>query len=144
MFVVDTNILIYAVNPDSPEHRQARDAIETWRTGDRSWFVTWGIIYEFMRVTTHPAVFPTPLNLPTAREWLAAVLASPRAGVLVETDRHWETLSELATLHPRLAGNPVHDLHTAALMKEHGISEIQTADTDFHQFQFLRVLNPVV
>ncbi|MBI2536638.1 MAG: PIN domain-containing protein [Gemmatimonadetes bacterium] len=144
MFVVDTNLLIYAVNPDSAEHEKARASLDGWRRGDRSWFLTWGIIYEFLRVTTHPAVFAQPLDLPTARRWIAALLASPTAGLLVETDRHAEVLEELAGLHPLLAGSLVHDLHTAALMKEHGISEIQTADTDFHQFAFLRVVNPLV
>lgn len=144
MFVVDTNLLIYAVNPDSPEHERAREAVEAWRRGDRSWFLTWGIVYEFLRVATHPTVFPRPLNLPTAAKWLAALLESPVAGLLVETERHSEVLEELISLHPRLAGNPVHDLHTAALMKEHGIAEIRTADVDFHQFAFLRVVNPLV
>jgi hypothetical protein len=144
VFVVDTNLLIYAVNPDSPEHDAARAALDQWRRGDRSFFLTWGIVYEFLRVTTHPAVFATPLDLPTARAWVATVLASPRAGLLVETDRHAEVLDELARLHPRLAGSLVHDLHTAALMKEHGIPEIRTADTDFHQFPFLKVVNPLL
>lgn len=143
MFVVDTNLLIYAVNPDSPEHRAARGALDQWRRGERSWFLTWGIVYEFLRVTTHSAVFPRPLDLPTARRWVATLLASPRSGVLVETERHAEVLEELADLHPRIAGSLIHDLHTAALMKEHGIAEIQTADTDFHQFPFLRVVNPL-
>ena len=35
-----------------------------------------------------------------------------------------------------------HDLHIAAVMREHGITEIG-ADTDFHQFKFLRVVNPL-
>ncbi len=144
MFVIDTNLLIYAVNPDSPEHERARAAVDEWRRGSRSWFVTWGIVYEFLRITTHPAVFSRPLDLPTAGRWLTAFLASPCAGVLVETQRHAEVLDELIGLHPRLKGNPIHDLHTAALMKEHGISEIRTADTDFHQFSFLRVVNPLV
>lgn len=29
-------------------------------------------------------------------------------------------------------------------MLEHGIGEIRTAGTDFHQFPFIRVVNPVV
>lgn len=37
----------------------------------------------------------------------------------------------------------MHDVHTAVLMKEHGIDEIRTVDTDFHQFRFLRVVNPL-
>jgi uncharacterized protein len=144
MFVVDTNLLLHAVNPDSADHVRARALLEEWRAGDESWFLTWGIIYEFLRVGTHASVFPTPLDLPSARGWIAALLRNASCGVLVETDRHAEVLEEVTGLHPRVSGNLVHDLHTAVLMKEHGIPEIRTADTDFHQFHFLRVVNPLV
>jgi hypothetical protein len=143
VFVVDTNLLLYAVNPDATDHRRARALLDAWRRGERSWFLTWGIIYEFLRVSTHASVFPRPLDLPAARAWLDVLLAGPRADVLVETDRHGEVLAELIAAHPRLRGNPVHDLHTAALMREHGVAEIRTADTDFHQFSFLAVVNPL-
>src|SRR5918996_901482 len=130
MFVVDTNVLLHAVNPDSPDHERAHAAMEAWRAGDRSWFLTWGIVYEFLRVSTHLSVFPDPLDLPSARSWIALLLQGPQCSVLVETDRHAAVLEEVAALHPRLAGNVVHDLHTAVLMKEHGVEEIRTADTD--------------
>lgn len=102
-----------------------------------------GIIYEFLRLATHPRVFPIPISLPDARAWIAALLAGRADGVLVPTDRHASVLTELVGSHPRLKGNPIHDLHIATLMMEHGVPEIRTADTDFHQFEFLRVVNPL-
>lgn len=144
MFVVDTNILIYAVNPDAPEHRQARAALDGYRRAGGLWFLTWGIVYEFLRVSTHRAVFPKPLTLSDAMGWIDALRLSPGCRILAETERHVEVVQELVRRHPRLAGNPVHDLHTAALMLEHGIAELHTADTDFHQFPFLKVTNPVI
>lgn len=143
MFVVDTNLLLYAVNPDSPDHNRSRRLVEAWRVGPERWFVTWGILYEFLRVSTHPRVFPSPLALDAAWTWISVLLSSPEVGILVETDRHPAILAEVARAHPRLRGNPVHDLHTATLMREHGILEIRTADTDFHQFPFLSVVNPL-
>jgi len=144
VFVVDTNLLLYAVNPDSEDHEAARALIEEWRRGDRSWFLTWSIVYEFLRVSTHPRVFATPLTLTAAREWIAILLSCPTAGLLVPTERHMAVLEELCARQPRLRGNVVHDLHTAAVMREHGVSEIRTADADFHQFPFLTVVNPLV
>jgi uncharacterized protein len=144
MFVADTNLLLYAVNPDSADHVRAKAVVEDWRRGEESWFLTWGIVYEFLGVATHPRVFPNPLDLTTARNWMASVLGNVSCGVLSETDRHAEVLEELTGSHPRVSGNLVHDFHTAVLMKEHGIEEIRTADTDFHQFPFLRVVNPLV
>lgn len=144
MFVVDTNILLYAVNPDSADHETARSSLESWRAQERSWFLTWGIVYEFLRVSTHPGVFHKPLDLSEAHEWLRILLATPGVDVLVETERHGEVLGELVAAHPRLKGNLLLDFHTAAVMREHGMTEIRTADSDFRQFGFLNVVNPLV
>lgn len=143
MFVVDTNLLLYALNPDSPDHHSAHALLEEWRRGDRSWFLTWGIIYEFLRVSTHHRVFPRPLTIRQATGWIEHLLASPRADILTPTPRHLAVLTSLVADHPRLGGNVVHDLHTVALMREHGVTEIRTADADFHQFAFLKVVNPL-
>jgi predicted nucleic acid-binding protein len=40
-------------------------------------------------------------------------------------------------------GNLVYDAYTAILMREHGIREIYTRDTDCHRFPFLRVAAPL-
>ena len=37
----------------------------------------------------------------------------------------------------------MHDLHTVALMREHGVREVHTADKDFLRFRDLRVVNPL-
>jgi len=39
-------------------------------------------------------------------------------------------------------GNLVYDAYTAILMREHGVREIYTRDTDFHRFPFPRVAAP--
>ena len=44
---------------------------------------------------------------------------------------------------PHLRGSILHDVHIAVLMREHGIREIHTRDTDFSRFRFLRVLAPL-
>ncbi|MBI2346815.1 MAG: hypothetical protein HYV03_08085 [Deltaproteobacteria bacterium] len=46
-------------------------------------------------------------------------------------------------LLPSAKGNFVHDCHYAALLKEHAIDELATADADFKKFDFLKVLNPL-
>src|SRR5262249_8922648 len=42
-----------------------------------------------------------------------------------------------------LAGNLLHDAHTAILMRKHGIGRICTRDTDFNQFPFLEAIDPL-
>lgn len=52
MFVVDTNILVYAADEESPFHRPCYDLLDGWRKQPSAWYVTWGILYEFLRVVT--------------------------------------------------------------------------------------------
>ena len=78
-----------------------------------------------------------------AWEFVAALLASPGLGVLVATERHAEVAAEVFSELPYLAGNIVHDAHTAILMREHGISRICTRDTDFSRFPFLEIVDPL-
>lgn len=143
MFVVDTNILLYAADRDAPEHVVCRDLMLRWRRGASPWYLTWGIIYEFLRVATHRNVFRKPLALSDAWSFVQAVLASPSASVLAETERHDPAASEVFGIVPGIAGNLVFDAHTAILMKEHGIRTIYTRDSDFHRFPFLEVINPM-
>lgn len=143
MFVVDTNILVYAADRDAREHSLCRGLVETWRRQPGAWYTTWGILYEFVRVTTHPRVMRRPWTLGQAWSFVTALLASPDCGLLVETERHDAVASAVAGELPDVAGNLVHDLHTAVLMREHGIRTIYTRDTDFHRFPFVEPVDPV-
>ena len=143
MFVVDTNLLIYAVNRRSAYHGPARSALEKWRSASEAWFLTWSIIYEFLRATTHARTLENPMNFAESWSFIESLRLSPSFRILVETDRHAEVVRDLAREYPRVSGNRVHDLHIAALMREHGVAEIRTADIGFHQFKFLRVVNPL-
>lgn len=64
-------------------------------------------------------------------------------GVLVPSSRHADVAAQVFAELPYLAGNVLHDSHTAILMREHGIRRICTRDTDFHRFPFLEVIDPL-
>jgi toxin-antitoxin system PIN domain toxin len=143
VIVVDTNVLVYAADQDSPHHAACRTWLERRRPRPDAWYVTWGIIYEFLRVTTHPRVMRRPWNVVAAWEFVARLLASPGLGVLVATPRHGAVAEQVVTELPHLSGNLLHDAHTAILMREHGVKQICTRDTDFTRFPFLEVLDPL-
>lgn len=143
MFVVDTNVLVYAADADSEFHERCRELLEEWRRQTSAWYVTWSIIYEFLRVTTHPRVFRLPWSAGDAWSFVQAVLASPSLGVLVPTGRHAEVAAEVISEVPHLGGNIFHDAQTAILMREHGIGRVYTRDTDFHRFPFLEPIDPI-
>jgi predicted nucleic acid-binding protein len=85
-----------------------------------------------------------PWTAPAAWEFVTALLASPGLGILVATQRHAAVAEEVISELPHLAGNLFHDAHTPVLMREHGIKQICTRDTDFTRFPFLEVIDPVV
>jgi toxin-antitoxin system PIN domain toxin len=143
VFVVDTNVLVYAANEESPEHDGCRRLIDDCRLRSLPWYLTWGVVYEFLRVCTHPRVFRRPWDLGSAWAFVEAVVAAPALRILVPTDRHPEVATITFRELPHLRGNLVHDARTAVLMREHGVRRIVTRDTDFHRFPFLEVVDPL-
>jgi toxin-antitoxin system PIN domain toxin len=142
MFVVDTNIFVYAADKDSPYYAPCREKIEEWRSQTSPWYATWPILYEFLRVMTHARVFRHPWTMPQAWAFVEALVASPSFGLLVPTARHAEVAAEIVSKSSFLRGNLVYDAQTAILMREHGIKKIFTRDMDFHRFQFLEPVDP--
>jgi hypothetical protein len=138
MFVVDTNVLVYAVDADSPWHAPCRDALERWRSQAPRWCLTWSILYEFLRSVTHRGG-PRPVPIHRARSLVEGLLASPGLQLLVETPQHARLLAELPG---ELSGNAVHDAHIVTLMREHGIRRIYTRDAGFRRYPDLEVLDP--
>lgn len=143
MLLFDTNVLVYAANEDSSFHVPCRESLGAARRDPSPTFLTWGVCYEFLRVTTHPRVLESPWTPNEAHRFLADLLASPGFDLLIATPRHTAVLAQTISELPQLRGNLMHDLHTAVLMREHGISRICTRDSDFRRFPFLTVIDPV-
>ena len=143
MIVVDTNVLVYAADTDSPYHAACRQWLEARRVRPDAWYLTWSIVNEFLRVTTHPRVMRQPWQTTAAWEFIEALLSAPGMSMLEPTSRHADVTGDLIKALPEVAGNLLHDMHTAVLMREHGVRQICTRDTDFHRFPFLEVIDPL-
>jgi toxin-antitoxin system PIN domain toxin len=143
LFAVDTNILLYAAISEFPEHKKATALFKKWIRKEESWVITWNIVYEFLRVSTHAAVFERPLRIQQAWDFLNDFIQGSNLSILAETKEHERYLSQLIARHDRISANVIHDFHTAVILFEHGIRTLYTADTDFLQFSFLEVIDPV-
>ena len=144
MFVVDTNLLVYAADEDFAGQRQMRQVLREWSESSEAWYVTWSIVYEFLSVATQRTAFAHPLSFSQAWHFVETLRAFPSFKILTEAGRHAEVVRDLANEYPQMSGTRFHDLHIAAVMREHGVTDIRTADADFHQFKFLRVTNPLL
>jgi toxin-antitoxin system PIN domain toxin len=141
--IIDTNILLYAANRDAEEHAAASRFLHNAATAAEQWFLTEGILYEFLRVATHPRVFSRPLSWREALSFLQPLVQNRNFLILTAEDHHWKLLEDVlaALTHP--SGNLFFDVRTAVLMREHGIGKIYTTDTDFLQFAGIKVINPL-
>lgn len=144
MLVLDTNVLFDAAVESSDFHVPCSERLEQWRRERSEVFLTWNVCYEFLRITTHPrAVLRTPWTPRRACEFLESLLDAPAFELLVATPRHAAVFAQTLAEVPEAGGNLIFDLHTAVLMREHGIRRICTRDRDFGRFPFLEVVDPL-
>lgn len=141
--LIDTNLLLYAANADAPEHGITYNFLMEAGQSAGRWYLTEGIVYEFLRVATHPRLFPRPLTKQQALAFLAPFWSTPTFTILTAGDRHWELLKQEVNAIPHPVGNLFFDIRTLVLMREHGIRTVYTTDTDFLQFKGIEVVNPL-
>ena len=107
------------------------------------YYLTEGICYEFLRVSTHPEVFPFPLKAGDAPDFPEGLLASRSVNLLQQGSAHRAALRRLAGTPSFPAGNLVYNMRAATLMPENGVRTVYTADRGFLQFKDLEVIDPL-
>jgi toxin-antitoxin system PIN domain toxin len=140
MRIVDTNVLLYAINDESEHHDQARRWLDGALNGDEPVGFPWTASLGFLRLATHRAIFPEPLDVDEAVQTLRDWLAQPPVVVVEPTSRHMDMLAGLLA-DSGTAGNLVNDAHIAALAIEHGAT-VTTFDADFGRFSGVRWERP--
>jgi toxin-antitoxin system PIN domain toxin len=140
MQIVDANVLLYAVNERSVHHRSSRAWLDRSLSGSETVGFAWVTLLAFLRLSTHAAVFPRPLEAHTAADVAKRWLRSPSAVVLQTGRRHLSLLSGFLR-EAGTAGNIVNDAHLAALAVEHD-AEIASYDGDFARFAGVRWHRP--
>lgn len=141
MILVDANLLIYAVDRDSPHHAPARRWLEAALSGSESIGLPWIAALAFVRITTHPGVMRKPLSIESALGYVDGWLQQPVVNLIGPGEKHWPILRNLLTASGA-AGNLTSDAHLAALAIEHGATVVST-DNDFRRFAGVTHVNPL-
>jgi len=141
VIVPDVNVLLYAYDTNSARHDVARAWWERVLSDTEPVGLPWVTVLGFVRITTHPRVFQSPMTVTEATahvdEWFEqAVTRSLHPG-----ERHWAILSTLLR-ESRAAANLTTDAHLAALAIEYG-GTVYSSDADFRRFRGLKLENPL-
>ena len=141
MIVPDINMLIYAHNPDSPEHSIAQRWWQDLLHGPESVGIPWAVATGFVRVISIPGVVSSSVSPADAAHSMADWFGHDHITPINPGNDHMRLFQE----NLAVAGsgtNLVTDAHIAALAMEHD-AELHTNDSDFARFRGLRWQNPL-
>jgi hypothetical protein len=140
-YSVDVNVLLYASDTSSPRHAAALAFLEQRASDPDLFCIAWATIMAFLRISTHPRIFASPLSPGDALGNVQSLLSLPRVRVLSEGEGFLDTYRDV-TAHFPVRGNLVPDAHLAVLLRQHGVRRLYTVDRDFRKFDFLDVADP--
>lgn len=136
--LIDSNILIYAVNEDSPKHKLSQKFLH-YNRGKLS--LSHQNILEAIRVLTHPK-YSQPMNPKLAVDAVLSIAGASR--IIIPNNMTQYIATEFIKLF-KLAGNRIFDAYLAATALSNDINIIATDNTkDFKKFTELKIINPFV
>lgn len=141
MFLIDVNLLIHAVNRDSPDHSRALAWWQGLESASESVGLPWLALVAFVRLATNQKVLEKPLPLSDALHVMQRLLSQPNVVVLHLTSRRAAEFARLCQAANAFS-NLLTDTHLAALGIEH-VCELASGDSDFARFPELRWSNPL-
>ena len=141
MILPDVNILLYALNEQSPFHERAKTWVESALSSTETIGLAWLVLLGVLRTSTSARIFERPLTVNKAFDLIEGWLARPTSLVIHPGPRHHQVLRELLDA-TGTGGNLVSDAHLAALAIEYDAA-IATNDHDFGRFPRVRVIYPL-
>lgn len=141
MILLDANLLIYAIDADSPHHVRARRWLEKLLSSDVRVGLPWIVVLAFVRITTRAGILRHPLAVEKAVGFIEDWLGQPYVSFVGPDEGHWPILKNLL-VSGGATGNLTSDAHLAALAIEHGC-EIASTDHDFRRFTGITLINPL-
>lgn len=139
--LLDTNVLVYATNEDSPFHARARELVQQALAGDLDASLTPQILAEYYAVITDSRRVDQPLTPEEARGQIEALLDGAIRLLPLQEDSSRRT-AELCERY-EIRAQEIYDVQVVAAMLEGGIPLILTAnEQDFRRYREIEVRNP--
>jgi toxin-antitoxin system PIN domain toxin len=142
VILIDTNLLIYAINADSPQHKSASSWLGGQFGGAARVGLPWHSLLGFVRLVSDRKIHKTGSSAAEAWDVVRKWLSVDNVWIPLPTDRHSDVLNGLFAM-TNVGSRDVMDMHLAALAMEHDLT-LCSADGDFARYPNLKWLNPLV
>lgn len=141
--LIDTNILVYANNEDSPFHSICKAIVEKAVNGKIKAALSIQNLIELYAVITDKKRVEHPLSPTKAKELIIYYKNQPYIQVITPTPQTLDTVTKLlAKHHPK--SQSIFDCFFAATMIDNEVYEIYTANSNhFKAFDSIKTINPL-
>lgn len=134
--LVDSNILVYAINSVSPKHKKAQkflqDNLDNLELAHQN-------IFETLRVLTHPK-FPNPMK---PKDAIVALERIMEVCMIIHPDYRTHQIALELVKKYQISSDKIFDGYLVATALANGITEIATDNIkDLKRFKEMQVFNP--
>lgn len=143
MYSADTNLFLYAANPESPHHEKAARFFATCHQFDEGFATCELVLVEIYMLLRNPAVLKRPLAASAAADFCERLRQNP----------NWQHLDYHCDVSPLLwrwatgttsSFRRIIDARLALTLQIHGVTHFATANSkDFTEFGFTKAWNPL-
>ena len=144
VYAIDTNILVYAYNLDSPHHLKTYTfPKEEVISGNLKACLPYQSLYEFYSIVTNPRRVERPLESDKAREIIETYMKARNIPKIYPRKSNLRNVLDLLTNY-LISGQEIFDVVFVATLIDNGVDGIITRNAKhFSMFDFLNVLNPL-
>jgi len=140
-FLTGTNILLRLIEPTSPHHADAKNAVDKLLKQGDTLFITLQNVSEFWNVCTRP-LDKNGLGFSVAAADEELTKIEKVFDLLPDTSEVYKNWRELVVNHS-VSGVQVHDAKLAAAMKAHKIENLLTFNAkDFKRYTDVKAVEP--
>ncbi|MBI4211132.1 MAG: type II toxin-antitoxin system VapC family toxin [Deltaproteobacteria bacterium] len=137
--VLDTNVIVYALNQHSPQHPFVHQCMDQLKEKGYRFCITEQILREVLVVVTQSRNLQKPLDPESAKDFGTKLLH--KFVFLPSNNLSRVNLLDLIENH-RLQGRCIHDANIVAVMTAHQVKNLFTFNTkDFLRFRKISLIN---
>lgn len=142
LYLLDSNILVYAEMDGMPEHKAASVWLtEALADGRSRILVTETSVLSFLRISTNKKVFKPPLTFDRAAFFVEKFLGHSNVQIFRPQPEHFIGVADFMKKH-NFGGKLVMDAHLAVVAMSTG-AVLVTRDGDFNNIPYLKTLDPI-